>query len=178
MTCLHLETVADNGRVFCLVCGIQREKRPSQVEEPQNAREVDNISKEKYFQRELAYLLGEEEVSELDREVLDRLSRKATEELGESPSKLHLKRFMAKQERRDAAACRRHFPLFASLNGHPLPRVTSQQRRYMHSAHERAVLLFRADRSSGKKNISCRDIIKTCLANFRERGQLPLSPPR
>ena len=178
MTCLHLETVADNGRVFCLFCGIEREKRPSQAEEPQNARDIENNSKVKYFQRALAYVLGEEEVSDRDREVLDRLARKATEELGESPSKLRLKRFMAKQDRSTAAACRRHFPIFASLNGHPLPIVTSQQRRYMHSAHERAVLLFRADRSSGKKNISCRDVIKTCLANFREQGQLPLSPPR
>ena len=178
MTCLHIETCADNGRVFCLFCGVEREKRPTYVEEPQNFREIENNTKEKYFQRALTHALGEEEVSDKERTVLDSLAEKAAEELGATPSKLNLKRFMSKQERSKAAVCRRHFPLFASMNGHPLPVVTSHQRRYMYLAHERAVLLFRADRNSGKKNISCRDVIRDCLSSFRAQGLLPLSPPR
>lgn len=180
MKCIHADTVWDTGRTFCAVCGVQTEQRPAQIEETNSSCNIasDHIVKEKYFQRALTIILGEEEVSASEQEALSRLALKALQELGEAPAKLSIKRFVSKQERSDAAVCRRHFPLFMSLNGHPLPVVTSLQRRYMRASYERAVLAHLANRNPGKKNVSCRDVIRNCLAEFAAQARLPLSPPR
>lgn len=176
MECNHEETVYDTGRTFCSLCGIQCEQPAAQVEDPLSSRDLDTeTSRGKYFQRALACVLGEEAVSEAEHETLTRIAGQAALELCEVPSKLSLKRFLSRQDRRDSAVCRRHFPLFMSKNGHPLPKVTSLQRRVMHAAYDRAVLVFRDTRHAGKKNISCRDVIRNCLAEFQARGLLRLT---
>ena len=176
MNCLHKETVYDTGRLFCERCGIQCEQPIKQSEEPFIFNDfAKHRTKEKYFQRALAYILGEADLSENERGTLERLAVKATVELGDAPAKLCLKKFVSRQERSDAALCRKHFPFFSSLNGHPLPRISSYQRRWMHLAYERASMSFGEQRYIGKKNMSCRNIIKDCLLEFQEQGQLPLS---
>ena len=179
MECLHAEMIYDCGATYCVFCGEICKIPLIPSEDPAFAsRKITNTySKEKYFVRALASILGEEEVSDYEREVLERVALDAVEKLGKVPLKLYLKRFVSKRVPSEAVICRKHFPLLMSYTGHPLPTVTDMQKRYLFAMYERASLAFVEKRGAvQKKNLSCKDIIQSGLREFRE-SRPPQSVP-
>ena len=177
--CDHAETVVDTGRTFCVKCGIQRQCRVAQLEEPSFRLKdiMGDFAKQKYFAKALLVALGEEPISETEMAVLRSVASAAENALGRCAQKLLLKRFVLKRHRDVSAVVRKHFPRFLSLNGHPLAIVSSEQRRVMFGRYERAASTFDKSSFAKKKNISARDVIHECLQEFRECGLLQLTPP-
>ena len=142
--CEHTETVVDAGRTFCITCGIQRQCRVVQAEEPSfTSKDIrGDFSKQKYFAKALLVVLGEEPTSETEMAVLRSVAGVAENALGRCAPKLLLKRFVLRQHRDVSAVLRKHFPRFMSLNGHPLPILSSEQRRVMFGRYELAAKTF------------------------------------
>ena len=173
--CKHEETVFDTGRTFCLFCGVQREGPVVRSEALHSSRVTCEFSRQKYFVKALSIVLGEEPISESEMEVLRSVAGAAEKAVGLCAPKLHLKRFVLKQQRALSSVCRKHFPTLAMLNGHALPIVSSEQRRVMFTRYESSLRSFSSH--SGKKNVSARNVIKDCLREFEAQGKLLLSPP-
>jgi hypothetical protein len=176
--CNHEETVFDTGRIFCVNCGIQQ-KGPVLYVEPTFAKDTcTDFSKQKYFVKAVSVALGEESITPSEKAILEQIALQAVAELGRAPPKLYLKRFALKRDRDQAVLCRQHYPMFFAMTGHPLPKITSNQRRILFATYEQVVNKFNATRHLKKKNISCREVINRCLQDFEVQKLLLVPPPQ